>query len=108
MARKAKAEELGLLKKKAALLKRLPKLGKGTSELDVMRYLQVVSEGQLGGMLSQVEAGDLRTTASIALRALRQHHANKDVIELEEILERVEAFEKRQAKKGAAERDRTR
>jgi len=106
--RKTRAEELGLVEKKKRFLKRLPRLGPKTTEHDVMRFLQVVNEGQLGALLTSTEAGDLRASASLALRALRQHHAHSDVEELEELIARAEAQEARAGKRGAAERNRTR
>lgn len=106
--RRSKAEELGLVDKKRRFLKRLPKLGPKTTEHDVMRFLQLITEGQLGGLLTTIEAADLRSTCSIALRALRQHHAHSDVGELEAMLEKIDAQEKRAAARGAAERNRTR
>lgn len=108
MARKSKVEELGLVVKKKALFRRLPKFGAKSTEADVMRFLQVVIEGKLSGLLTLTEAAELRADAAVQLRALRQLHAHKDVPDLEGLLVRVEAFEKRQSKRGATERDSTR
>lgn len=106
--RKSKAEELGLVELKNRFVKRLPKFGPKTTEQDVMRFLQLVNEGQLAALLTSTEAGDLRSSAALALRALRQHHAHRDVPELEQLLERVEEMEARVAARGANERNKTR
>lgn len=105
--RRSKAEELDLLADKQRFLKKLPKLGPKSTEPDVMKWTQMITDAYLGGLLGSGEMERLEKVAAIQLRALKQHHARHDIVELRDLVERAEAVEARAAARGAKLRDRT-
>jgi hypothetical protein len=106
--RKSKAVELGLLKKKAVFLKKLPSLGPGAKEVDVQRFVNALTSGYLTGLLSKAEHEQLQKSASIVLRALRQRHQGGELEELERLVEESGQIRAQAKARATAERSRTR
>lgn len=106
--RKSKADELGLLKQKAAFLKKLPSLGPGAKEADVQKFINALTPGYLKGLLSGVELEHLQRQASLVLRALRQRHQGNELEELERLVRESNAIKNKAKARATAERNRTR
>jgi hypothetical protein len=106
--RKSKAEELGLLKKKQAFLRKLPALGARATYAGCQDYLEQLNKGFVRGLLSGNELDRLQKSVALVLRALRQRHQSGELEELEALLKRSEGVRDKARARAKTERDRTR
>lgn len=106
--RKSKAEELDLLVKREAFLKKLPPLGKRATYDGCQDYLEKINQGFIRGLLSGNDIDRLQKSVSLVLRSLRQRHQSGELEELEALLKRSEAVKDKARSRAKSERDRTR
>jgi hypothetical protein len=102
--RRSKAEELGLLEARRGL--RLPKLS--MEPKSIARYLVAINAAVVAGKLDNRTARELISGANVVLRAQRQSFVQREMDELEGLLDEAKAIGARAKQRGVAERNKTR